>query len=267
MGGGRGWQRREQGEAGLFPPEGIRTQIITGDTIPRMVTLGIIDIDKFKKQYEGRGGIPPEVADLLEKPRQEPLLITRENQFFLVTLLWPLGLANKLDVNRDSPIAGTRLFNFASTGGWNLGKEENGGSYFNKYDLIVLSGEGQKRVKTIAENTYRPCCNNSTFFQDCNHGSAAMAIIELGVSQGLSDEEIYKNLLAFNSYWFPQTYLETALYFEEVKGQEWGSLDPAILLSKDFSSGGGWAKNVHSEVAKVPGLLPSGQNHGSGCGT
>lgn len=249
----------------LFPKEGVKTSVVVGDVIPQMVTLGIIDLDKLQKLFEGRGGIGQEIMDMLTKTSDIPLTITQDNQSFLVTLLWPLGLANKMDVNRQSQVAGSNLFNFASTGGWTLGKERNGGAYFNKYELVPLTSEQEVRVRTLAENIYRPCCNNSAFFQDCNHGSAALAIIELGVAAGQSDEEIYKNVLVFNSYWFSGNYLEMALYFEKVKGQDFASLSPAMLLSQDYSSGSGWAKNVHSELAKIPGFAPTGQN-GSGCG-
>lgn len=249
----------------LLPKAGIKTQITAGDTIVKMVDLGIIDTEKMQKQYEGRGGIPQEMTNMLTRPSTEPLVVTAENQQWLVTILWPLGLANKLDINRDSPVAGKNLFNFASTGGWTLGREKNGGAYFNKYGLVTLTEEQEVRVRTIAEGVYRPCCNNSTFFQDCNHGSAALAIIELEVAQGQSDEEIYKNVLAFNSFWFPQNYLETALYFKEIRGQDWETVDPKMILSADYSSGSGWAKNVHTEVSKIPGLAPEGHG-GSGCG-
>ena len=249
----------------LFPDGGVKTQIAVGDTVVRMVNLGIIDLPKMREQYEARGGIPQEIMDLLTRPSTEPLVITAQNQQWLVTILWPLGLANRLDINRDSPIAGKKLFNFASTGGWTLGREKNGGAYFNKYDLVPLSEEQEQRVRAIAESTFRPCCGNSTFFQDCNHGSAAMGIIALGVSQGLTDEDIFRNVLYFNSFWFSQSYLETALYFKEVKGQDWESVDPKMILSSDYSSGGGWAKNVHAEVAKIPELAPM-KVGGSGCG-
>lgn len=257
---------QQQVRGKVFPKEGIKIRIFTGNSIPLMVSLGIIDLEKLQKQYQNRGNIPPEIMDLLTKPTTKPLTITADNQFWLVTLLWPLGLANKLEMNRESPVSGKNLFNFASTGGWSLGKEKNGGTYFNKYNLIPLTPNQEQKAKTIAESIYRPCCNNPTFFQDCNHGSAALALIELGVSQGLTDEEIYRDVLTFNALWFPQNYLETALYFKEVKQQSWESIDPKLILSKDYSSASGWAQNVHAEVSKIPGLVPKPQRGGS-CGT
>ncbi len=37
-----------------------------------------------------------------------------------------------------------------------------------------------------------------------NHGSALRGLLQLGASQGLSEEELYREALAFNSFWFPQ---------------------------------------------------------------
>jgi hypothetical protein len=170
-------------------------------------------------------------------------------------------------INKRSPIAGRDLPRLASTGGWELGKEKNGASYFNRYDLIRLTAEQEMRVHRIATSTYRPCCDNSTFFQDCNHGSAALAVIQLGVAQGLSDDEIYRTLLAFNSYWFGPSYFETALYFNVVKGVDWSAVDPRLMLSRRYSAASGWDRNVHAQAAKVAGLLPKVEEDPESCGT
>src|SRR3546814_2132150 len=76
-----------------------------------------------------------------------------------------------MSANESSPMNGDSLYNFASTGGWTLGKEQNGGAYFNKFRIVELTPEQVALVTQVAKSTYRPCCNNSTFFQDCNHGS------------------------------------------------------------------------------------------------
>lgn len=248
------------------PTKGIQTKIILGDAVPKMVALGIIDMDKIKALYKNRGGIPPEEMKMLTEPSNVPLTIKAGNAVWLVNLLWPLGLANKMDVNNQSPVAGANVNGYASTGGWSLGQAATGGGYFNKYTLVPLTPAQEQRVLQLAQSTYRPCCDNSSFFQDCNHGSAAMAIIELGVSQNLSDADIYQTLLAFNSFWFPQNYVETALYFNIVKGVDWKGVDPKTILGKDYSSLSGWTKNVDTPVQKIPGLIPQSQN-GASCGT
>ena len=247
------------------PKEGFQSKIVLGDTIPKLVSLGVIDMAKMQQIYQTRGGIPKDEFQLLTESSRTPLTINANNANWIVNLLWAIGLSNEMEINKQSPVYGPNVNNFASTGGWTLGKEANGGAYFNKFPLIKLTDSQQKRVKLIADSTYRPCCNNSTFFQDCNHGSAAMALIELGVARGLSDQEIYKTLLAFNSFWFPQNYSEIALYFNVIKNTDWHDVDPKLALSKNYSSIGGWMVNVDTEIAKVPNLLPKPQNSGS-CG-
>jgi len=249
----------------VLPKAGVLTKIVLGGVVPTMVAGGIIDMTKVQALYKDRGGIPAAEMQILTSTSTQPLVVTADNAAWLVNLLWPIGLANKLDINNQSPIAGKNVNNYASTGGWQLGKEASGGVYFNKYVLIPLTPDQQQRVQQIAQNTYRPCCDNSSFFQDCNHGSAAVALIELGVSQRLPDAEIYKTLLAFNSYWFQQDYLETALYFKVTKNLDWKDVDPKLILSKDYSSVSGWMKNVDSVVSQIPGLILQTQTGGS-CG-
>ncbi len=255
----------EQVSEEVTPKEGFRTKIVLGNVVPTMVSDGIIDISKVEALYKNSGGIPPEEMKMLTQASNEPVVINANNASWLIDILWPIGLANKMAINEQSPIAGKNVNNFASTGGWSLGKGDSGGVYFNAYPLIPLTPDQEQRVKQIAGNVYRPCCDNSTFFQDCNHGSAALALVELGVVQGLPDSEIYKTLLNFNSFWFQQNYLETALYFKVIKGTDWNAVDPRLVLSKDYSSISGWSKNVDAVVSKVPGLIPQTQTGGS-CG-
>lgn len=250
----------------VLPKAGYQTQISLGNAIPQLVSYGVIDKDKVTELYKSRGGLTSEQQEMLDGPSSKPLLVNQQNATWLVNVLWALGLANKMEINNQSPVAGKDVGNFASTGGWNLGKEQSGAAYFNKYVIIQLSPDQESRVKKLAESIYRPCCNNSTFFQDCNHGSAAMALIELGVSQGLTDQDIYKTVLAFNSFWFPQNYVETALYLKKTKGTDWKNVDPQMILSKDYSSITGWMTNVDALAQKIPGLLPTTAGGGS-CGT
>ena len=249
----------------VLPKGGFTTKIVLGNIVPELVSYGVIDRGKITELYKVRGGLTKEQTDLLDYYSDKPLVVNAQNATWLVNILWAIGLSNHMDINKQSPVYGSSVNDFASTGGWTLGKSDSGGEYFNKFPLISLSSTQQKRVKAIAENTYRPCCNNSTFFQDCNHGSAAMALIELGVAQGLPDDEIYKTLLHFNSFWFPQNYVEIGLYFNAIKHTNWDSVDPKLTLSKPYSSVTGWMRNVDVTVSKIPGLLPKQQTGGS-CG-
>ncbi len=241
--------------AEVLPKDGFQTKIVLGTVVPQLVTDGIIDMSKMQTLYKSHGGIPANTMQLLTQPSNTPLLVNADNASQLVNLLWPIGLSNKTVINEKSPIAGKDVNNFASTGGWTLGKEANGGAYFNSSPLVPLTASQEARVLQIAENTYRPCCDNSTFFQDCNHGSAALALVELGVAQGLSDADIYRTILDFNSFWFPQNYIQLGLYFKAVKHMDWKDVDPKVVLGKDYSSATGNYK-IQAEVAKIPNLVP-----------
>ncbi|MEK7112959.1 MAG: hypothetical protein AAB875_06635, partial [Patescibacteria group bacterium] len=145
--------------------------------------------------------------------------------------------------------------NFASTGGWTLAKED-ALNYLNKFDLTPLTTEQQSRVAEIAKNVYRPCCGNSTWFPDCNHGMAALAAIELLVSKGYSDSEVYKEILKLNSFWFPETYLTLAVYFQE-KGTPWSRVDAKEALGEAYSSAQGAAR-IYEEVGPLPSEIVGG---------
>lgn len=251
----------------VLPEKGFQSKIYLADSVFKLVEEGVIDQNKFEGIYKERRGLPTELVDVLNKPSYDPILLTRDNANIYVNLLWPLGLANYMATNRESPVNGKSLFNFASTGGWNIGKEENGGAYFNKFNIVKLTPEQEALAIKIAQNSYRPCCNNSTFFQDCNHGSALLGVLELGAAQGLTENELYREALAFNSFWFSSSYIQTALYLKAVKNIDWENADPKAVLDKEFSSASGNA-NIQAQVAKIPNLIPpQGHGGGGGCGT
>ena len=249
----------------VMPSNGFQSKVKLDDVVMKLVKADVIDPEKFTAIYQNRGGLPAELKDILTTPQQNPMHLTIGNANVYVNLLWPLGLSNYMSSNKKSPINGERLFNFASTGGWNLGKEKNGGAYFNKLKIVELTTEQEALVTKIAQNTYRPCCNNSTFFQDCNHGSALLGLIELAVSQGLSEDEIYKEALAFNGFWFPDKYIQTAVYYKAVKNIDWENVDPKVVIGKDFSSISGWRQNVNQELINR-NLIPQNNGGGSRCG-
>ncbi len=254
----------EEVTAKVLPERGFQSKVQLSDSVVKLVANGVIDQTKFEAIYQERGGFPPELKDVLVKPSYAPILLTGANAQYYVNLLWPLGLANYMESNKSSPVNGKSLFNFASTGGWDLGKEENGGAYFNKFKIVELTPEQEVLVTKIAQNTYRPCCDNSTFFQDCNHGSALLGLLQLGATQGLTEDELYKEALAFNSFWFPNNYIQTALYFKVVKNIDWEKVDAKTVMGKDFSTGSGWYKNVSKEIERLD-LMPKERN-GSSCG-
>ncbi len=258
----------EQLSAQLFPEKGFEVPVKLGDSVPKLVEAGVIDVDKFKSLYDQRGGISEEDLAVFTKPSDKNLTINFENSNFLLNILWALGIANKNPILDSGPMMTeykNDLGNFASTGGWTLGKEKNGAAYFSKFEIIKLTPEQQKIADYVASNTYRPCCGNSTAFPDCNHGVALLGLIELAASQGLSQKEIFDIALKFNSFWFPQNYLETALYFKLNKNTGWEKVNPEEILGYNYSSIQGWTQNVKPEIDKVRASLPK-QGGGGSCG-
>lgn len=254
-------QRFEQAMATAVPSAGHQSKAVLGDSIVRLVREGVIDPQKMEALYAQRGGIPAELKEAMAAPSQRPIVITRENAGVYVNMLWPVGLANRLAANSESPIRGKNLYSYASTGGWNLGKESNGGAYFNKFAIVELSAAQERLVLKVARQSFRPCCDNSTFYQDCNHGSALLGLLALGASQGLGEEELFREALAFNAFWFPHHYAHTALYLKAVRGTQWRDADPRALMSASLSSGSGWAANVGQELRRR-GLVPEGGEAG-----
>jgi hypothetical protein len=241
----------------VVPQEGHHSRIALADSIVRLVDAGVIDAQKIESLYAPRGGVPPEMKALLSAPSHQPILLTRENATLYVTLLWPVGLANRLAANRDSPLNGPQLPGFASTGGWTLGKAPNGAAYFNRFALVELSEAQEAMVVRIARQAFRPCCNNSAFFQDCNHGSALLGLLALGARQGLGEDQLLREALAFNAFWFPHQYAHTALYFASARNTPWREVDAAEVLNAPLSSASGWARNVAAELQRR-GLVPQG---------
>jgi hypothetical protein len=124
--------------------------------------------------------------------------------------------------------------------------------------LIVLTPEQQALVERVSQGIFRPCCGNSTYFPDCNHGMAMLGLLELMASNGVSEDEMYRVALQVNSYWFPDTYLTIATYFAK-QGILWDKVSPKEALGNQYSSGSGYQR-VRALVE------PLQQQGGGGCG-
>ncbi|KKQ07333.1 MAG: hypothetical protein A3A96_03950 [Candidatus Zambryskibacteria bacterium RIFCSPLOWO2_01_FULL_39_39] len=135
----------------------------------------------------------------------------------------------------------------------------NAMDHYSRHKFFDLTLEQQALVDKVSRGIYRPCCNNSTHFPDCNHGMAMLGLLELLASQGASEQKMWKAALAVNSYWFPDTYTIIANYMK-AKGVEWQDVNPQEILGRNYSSASGYAK-ISSQVA------PSAQRGSSnGCG-
>ncbi|HEC13727.1 MAG TPA: hypothetical protein ENI80_10875 [Acidiferrobacteraceae bacterium] len=250
----------------VLPLQGRIIDVHFGDSIQRLVEAGVIAPQKFKAIYAKRGGVPAWMEELLTKPSSAPITMSFQSAPYLLNLLWPLGVATQTRFNTRSRLNGPNVGRYASTGGWTLGKASRGGGYFNKVAAVDLNPAQEAVILEAAKHCYRPCCNNSTFFQDCNHGSALLGLYELAASQGASENDLYKIGLIANSYWYPDEYVEMAYFFQKLKSTPWPRLAPKMVLGKTYSSFAGWQKNVHKPLITA-GLVPSAQSgNPSNCG-
>src|SRR3989344_5943179 len=245
----------------VLPAKGYTTSLRWKNLGQQLVESGVIDKKKYEELFISEADGKNELK-YLDGDWNENIAINEKNSRFIVNTFWALGLVNNRRVLDEGPMVQEgkgKAGNFASTGGWTIGAKPVMELYSSK-EIIPLNLEQQELVKKIAENVFRPSCNNPTSFPDCNHGMAALGYIEWAVYNGLPEKQIYKDLLAFNSFWFPQTYVEMAVYFNK-QGTKWKDVDAKLALSKNYSSAQGAAK-IKQAVQGIPGI----QSSGGGCG-
>lgn len=252
----------------ILPANGVVLPAVWGDLGARMTSVGVIDKAKFDDIYSARGGLSENDRKLLEAEDNGNIVITKENSGLLLNLLWALGLGNKNAILENGPMTDKKYGGaggFASTGGWTLSAGDSM-SHYSRHPFIILTPEQQMLVERVSKNIYRPCCGNSTYFPDCNHGMAMLGLLELMASQGVSEAEMYKAALAINSFWFPDTYLTIAKYMKS-KGAAWNSVDAKEILGVNYSSGGGYRQLVErmKAIENSNGDNGSGRQGGGGC--
>ena len=252
----------------VLPLRPIPAGLDIGRPVAKLVEAGVIDREKFMTAHEKRDPVPEWVSQALDGKSVE-LTFSLEAAPYNLNLLWPLGLATNAAFNQDSPINGDDLRKFASTGGWTLGRENNGASYFNAVETLDLTPDRSGMVHRLADNVFRPCCGNSAYFQDCNHGSAMLGLMELAAADGRNAAEILELAKTANGFWYPQQYVEIALYFDAMEDLPWKRAPAERVLSAEYSSIGGLIRNVRAPLARQ-GLLTgkprnSGASGGSGC--
>lgn len=243
----------------VIPASGYTTSLVWGDLGKKLVETGAIDEAKYQQLFtspaEGK-----EELDILSGRSNKPISINENNARFVLNTLWAIGLVQKSKVLDEGPMktGGYNLENLASTAGWTLGKK-SATELYSSQEIVSLNDFQQELVKKIAENVYRPCCDNPTSFPDCNHGMAALGLIALEVAAGIPEEQIYRDLLAFNSFWFPQTYIEMAAFFKN-QGKSWDQVDAKEVLGSTYSSATA-AADIGRQVKDLPGL-----DSGGSCG-
>jgi len=250
----------------INPSKGYELGVEFGNLGPKMLKIGVIDFDKFKNIYDERSPLTDEQIKILKKGSKEEIKITKENSNFLLNFFWALGLANKtriLDEGDMVTYSEGQAGNFASTGGWSLGKEDSM-NYYSNNSIIPLTKVQEDLVLKVSSNIYRPCCDNPTSFSDCNHGMALLGVLELMASQGASEKEMYKAAKYINAFWFPSTYYDLAKYFEAKEGKKFSEIDGKVILGKDYSSATGYMNTKKWMTEK--GLVEEPVSGGGSCG-
>ena len=212
-----------------------------GDFGVKMIEVGVINKQKFEAIYSGRGGLSESGKKLLYESLNENLVINKENSHEILNMLWAFGLANKNPILENGPMMDPRYGGangFASTGGWTL-SDGDSMNHYNMHSFVTLTEEQQALVERVSKNIYRPCCDNSTYFPDCNHGMAMLGLLELMASQGVTEADMYKTALQVNTFWFPDSYETIGIYMKN-KGVEWKDVNPQEILGINYSSASGY---------------------------
>jgi len=160
-----------------------------GDLSAKLVEAGVVDETKFRELSQLQGNI----------------VMNEGNAHVMLNGLWAFGLANKNDILEHGPMMDRKYGgagNFASTGGWTLA-QGSAMDHYSMHKMITLTPEQQKKVENTSKNIFRPCCKNSTYFPDCNHGMAMLGLLELLAKQGATEEELYQVAEKANTLWFP----------------------------------------------------------------
>lgn len=244
--------------AAVLPRDGVTLPISWGNLGEKMTDLGVIDEAKFKDLFQN--SLTEDQEAILVSTWNKPIIMTNNNSRFMLDMLWAFGLANQSDILENGEMSDEQYGGagrFASTGGWSLAKGEPM-DHYSKHQFVTLSAEQQKLVDEVSSNIYRPCCGNSTHFPDCNHGMAMLGLLQLMAAEGVSEQEMYDIALKVNSFWFPQTYIDLARYFEE-QGQKWDAVDAKLALSKEYSSAQGYS-TTRSKIQSLPQSTQGGSS-------
>ena len=165
-----------------------------GDIGPQLVANGTIDSAKL-------------LANAYLTRQRGKLSITSDNAQDMLNLLWAFGLANKNEVLEKGPMMDPKYGgagNFASTGGWTVAV---GGAmeHYSHHEIVMLNPEQQERVNNVSKTVFRPCCRNSTYFPDCNHGMAMLGLLELMAANNMNEQKMKEYADQVNTKWFPQS--------------------------------------------------------------
>jgi hypothetical protein len=222
-----------------------------GNTVGKLVQASALNASAVRQAMNNSGEqfASYEANILSGNPQTENLVILNSSDSsFILNVLWAIGINNNNAILNSGPVVlKGNPFTYASTAGYApLGKLSLGG-----IDLLTLTAEEQVIAEQVAANTYRPCCDNPAAFPDCNHGAAALGLIELMASQGFNSTSIYGALKQFESFYFPQDFVYEALFYFVSQGLTWDQVpgDQALSIHHATLTGKGYVQQYLTEYA------------------
>ncbi len=247
----------------VYPVHGFVLPVGWGDVANELVDNGALNVSFMKSALNSSGEpLTEEEIRILAGTSENNITLNSSSALFSLYVLWALGINNRNIIISNGPIAQyENSYEFASTGGYGpLGKLSLG-----KLTILNLSGSEQSLVVSIASNTYRPCCDNPALFPDCNHGAAQLGLIELMASGGANASQIYGALKDFNSFYYPEQYVEDAVFLNYTRGKAWGQIPGNQILGYNFSSASGHSA-IHQYLLSSNTITGATGTGGSRCG-
>ncbi len=270
----------------ISPKTGYTLPFKWGNSIKVLVQTGALNVSNLTIILNSSGQpITFTEKEILNGTYNGYIQFNSTNTEFVQIVLWALGINNNNTIINEGPIinSSAQISNeirnnstnstlrqqatpyfvashyFASTGGYGpIGKLQLGG-----INDVILSQPQQIIADYTATNSYRPCCDNPTAFPDCNHGAAALGLIELLASQGATQSQIFDALRYFYQYQFPQQYTEIAAYFY-LQGKNYSQINSSEVMGYNFSSFSGYY-SVNQYLLKN-GILKQSTAGGAACG-
>lgn len=248
-------------ESEVLPAQGITLPARWGDSVQKLIASGALN-ETSLEQIVTQGGqsITPEELRVLNGTSTDNITLNSTNTAFVLDVLWAIGINNNNTIISNGSL--TRFGNpdqFASTGGY----APLGTLHLSGMNLVNLNASEQEIAAYVAGSTYRPCCDNPTSFPDCNHGAAALGLIELMASQGNNATTIFDGVRAFSSFQFPQQYMEIGVFLA-ARGTSFDAVPAAAVMDANVSSAAGIA-NISNYLKANNVTLGSGSGK-SGCG-
>lgn len=248
-------------------PHSYQLPIAYGAIGPQLIRVGAFTYEAFLQLY-AQAGQPLTDAQkaILQKGSDQPVTIDHAHAYFLLNLLWAVGLVNNNRLLREGPLvtySEGQIERYASTGGWSLAAKPIHQLYASAA-LVSLTDVQQARVEEAASAIYRPCCNNPTSFPDCNHGMAMLGLLELMAANDVDVDTMLEAAKMVNRFWFPEQSQQLARYYQAQTGQDFAAINAREAVgAKRFSSQG--VSEVRAWLAANGQLETPAQNSNS-CG-